>query len=467
MADKPVATCKQGRLEGIWRKGAMSFQGVPYASFAGRYELPGPAPVWDGVRDAGGPAPAFPQFNRPFKAFVDGARILIEQCEDAFALNIWTPDTAPGPQGGRPVIFWIHGGGYTTGSCAVPEYEGATLAARGDLVFVGVNYRLGALGNLHLPGITHDNLPMHDLIAALAWVRDNIADFGGDPDQITIVAQSAGAWFALALAGLPELRGSFKRMALLSAPGDGPIEVDEAEQLAAALVAELDLDDPRGILDVPFEDIVKAQWAVARKSKKPGISFMPNVEEGLLPRDLIGRAIEVSGADIPVLDGITSDECSFFISGMHDMIEGMDLDAQAKMAAGFSRGDGHAALERFSSIEDPYWRMVRIFTNRLFHEPGARIAAGFASSFAYRMDYKSHAPHMGSSHCIDLPFMFGDFAQWANDPALRGESESNVADLIRRFNAAFISFVRTGDPRCDEMPDWPAYASEENRIVFN
>jgi len=218
---------------------------------------------------------------------------------------------------------------------------------------------------------------------------------------------------------------------------------------------------------VPFEDIVKAQWAVARKSKKPGISFMPNVEEGLLPRDLIGRAIEVSGADVPVLDGITSDECSFFISGMHDMIEGMDLDAQAKMAAGFARGDGHAALERFSSIEDPYWRMVRIFSNRLFHEPGARIAAGFADSFAYRMDYKSHAPHMGSSHCIDLPFMFGDFAQWANDPALRGESESNVADLMTRFNAAFISFVRTGDPRCDEMPDWPAYESEEDRVVFN
>ncbi|MGI6221412.1 MAG: carboxylesterase family protein [Coriobacteriales bacterium] len=462
MAENPIATCAQGKLEGVWRRDAMVFRGVPYASLERRLALAGPAPSWEGTLDATGVGPAFPQFPGPYKARLDGQKVVLEQREDAFTLSICTPDT----QGKRPVVLWIHGGGYTTGSASAPEYEGALLASRGDIVFVGANYRLGALGNLHLPGVARDNLPLHDLIAALSWVRDNIADFGGDPEQITIAAQSAGAWFALALAGLPELRGCFKKLALLSAPGDGPIELDMADELAASLIAELGLDDPAEVLDVPCERVIEAQWAVARKSERVGISFMPCVEEGLLPRDLIGRAIEVSGADVPLFDGITSDECSFFISRMRDMILGMDEAGLTAMADGFTNGAGREALERFSFINDPYERMVRIFSNRLFHEPGARLAAGFDTSFAYRMDYKSKAPHLGSSHCIDLPFLFGDFEQWAYDPAMRGESEENVADLMRSFSSAFISFVRTGDPRCAEMPEWPAYESEDDRVVL-
>ncbi|MEN2369609.1 carboxylesterase family protein [Leuconostoc lactis] len=156
------------------------------------------------------------------------------QTEDAFRLNVWTT----GSHTKKPVLFWIHGGGFLTGGGALPWYNGQSLAENGDIVVVNVNYRLGALGHLYQPGVADDNLALHDLITALTWVKDNIAVFGGDPEQITVAGQSVGAWYTLALFASPMASQLINRIGLLSFPGAAePLTKEKAAMLTAILLA--------------------------------------------------------------------------------------------------------------------------------------------------------------------------------------------------------------------------------------
>src|SRR6185369_7545396 len=214
--DALVVRTAAGELRGAHENGVAVFRGVPYAAAPVgelRFRPPAPVPPWQGVRDATTDGPIAPQ-GRSRLAHIMGD-FERPQSEDCLTLNVWTP-AADSKK--RPVLVWIHGGAFASGAGSLPWYSGERLAANGDVVVVGVNYRLGALGFLCLPGVSDGNLGLLDQVAALRYVRDNIAKFGGDPDNVTVVGQSAGAASIAIMMTMPQAQGLFRRAVLQSTP---------------------------------------------------------------------------------------------------------------------------------------------------------------------------------------------------------------------------------------------------------
>ncbi|NUR83179.1 MAG: carboxylesterase/lipase family protein [Nonomuraea sp.] len=336
------------------------------------------------------------------------------QDEDCLSLNVWAP-----PGDGHPVLVFVHGGGFTSGSGGLAWYDGAELAAFGDLVVVTVNYRLGVPGFLRLPGVSEGNLGLLDLLAALRWVRDNIAAFGGDPGAVTACGQSAGAQSILALMSAPRAAGLFHRAILQSTPaGMSPDPPAAATRTGLLLLNELHATSPaevplRGepvdaLARVPVGELLAAQQRVAGRTAVP-LSPVPPfqlVADGdLVAADLVGAV----GGGVPVLMGTTRDEASAFIPG--------DRDAAA------------------------------LVTERMFAGPGRRLAEELtrkgAPAWTYRFDWHPPRSPYGACHCVELPFVLGSAAAWREAPMLDGDPPP---DLVRRVRRAWTGFARDGDP---------------------
>ena len=241
MTNELVVQVAQGQLLGTKEGRTHAFYDIPYGQFAGRFKYVAAPNTWEGTRLATKPGPIFNQDINRLGPVMGSKPEEKNQSEDAFRLNVWTT----GSHTKKPVLFWIHGGGFLTGGGALPWYNGQSLAENGDIVVVTVNYRLGALGHLYQPGLADDNLALHDLITALTWVKDNIAVFGGDPEQITVAGQSVGAWYTLALFASPKASQLINRIGLLSFPGAAePLTKEKAAMLTDILLAQLGLDDP-------------------------------------------------------------------------------------------------------------------------------------------------------------------------------------------------------------------------------
>jgi para-nitrobenzyl esterase len=260
-----VVETSHGKLRGIEERGVCVFRGIPYAQPPVgelRFRSPVPPQPWTGVRDASRFGPAAPQ-NAALLGPLLGLGVG-QMSEDCLSLNIWTPK----PDGGRrPVLVWIHGGAFILGAGSQTLYEGSVLARRGDVVVVTINYRLGALGFLHLKGLCGDALPasgnegLLDQIAALEWVRDEIAAFGGDPTNVTIFGESAGAMSCATLLGAPRAQGLFHRAILQSGSANYVSPPEDATRIAAELLSELDCSPGQAakLRERPAERIVEAQ----------------------------------------------------------------------------------------------------------------------------------------------------------------------------------------------------------------
>ena len=280
-----------GRLAGVERDGVAVFRGIPYARPPVgrlRFRPPERAAAWPGVRDATKSGPAAAQNTAGFGLFATG---IGRPSEDCLYLNVWTPRA--GAAARRPVMVWIHGGAFIIGAGSQPIYDGAALARRGDVVVVTLNYRLGALGFLALRELTGGRLRaggnegLQDQVAALEWVRDEIAAFGGDPGNVTIFGESAGAMSCATLLGAPRARGLFHRAILQSGSANYVSSPSHAARVAAALLARLDLSPDRaeGLLELSSDRIGTAQhelfWALGM-SQHPLLSRLGPGERRLL-----------------------------------------------------------------------------------------------------------------------------------------------------------------------------------------
>jgi para-nitrobenzyl esterase len=451
------------------------FAGIPYAAppfGPRRLRPPQPPEPWSGVRDAFAYGPAAPQpgYLPAMAALLGDAK---EQGEDCLNLNVWTP--APGRTGGRlPVMVWIHGGAFRNGAGSLPAYDGARLAADG-VVCVTLNYRLGAEGFLLLPDGTA-NLGLLDQIAALEWVRDNIAGFGGDPDNVTVFGQSAGAIGITALMAMPGARGLFRRAITQSGAGHHTHPEDIARRVTERLAELVGAEPTReGLAAVPPERLIAADSALGREiaqaedptlwgeSAGGGTTVLPVVDGATLPQRPVDAIAGGAGRDIDLLTGTTTEEFRLFLvplgiapritdEVLHGLLAGLGLDPAEARAVYAAAYPGATPGDLFSAA----------MTDHAYRIPALRVAearaAHGAETFVYEFAWPSPAVDgaLGACHLADVGFVFGNLS----DPLLGPDAPRGLSDRMRE---AWISFARTGRPGFGKaLPPWPAYGTRRS-----
>lgn len=432
--NRPVAETAEGPVQGISADGVDIFRAIPYAAPPTgdrRWSPPEPAEKRGGLFDAGtrGAAPIQPPSRL---AHVMG-ELDFAQSEDCLTLTVNRP-SAPGDR--RPVLVWLHGGAFSSGGGDLTWYSGEPLARNGDMVVVGVNYRLGALGFLRHPAIGPGNLGLRDQIQALEWIRENIASFGGDPDNVTLCGQSAGAW-SIALHLANDRAGAlFHRAILQSGPfGTAPQTEEQASRVADRFVEELGLDAGQADLAArarakPAAEILAAQRATAAwyaettpRDGSPAIAFQPVTD----------------GEIVPAAEG--------YRDAIFRGAERMDT------IVGFTRNE----LTAFGAALEP-WREDRLFAVPTVEWAEQGGAAG-RTVYLYRFDWTAPNSEVGACHCIELPFMFD--TRTAYDPnclMLKDGDPAEIDALASAMVSAWAAFARSGDLGGSSLSGWPRLA---------
>ena len=469
----PLVRTTSGLLRGAMEGGSAVFRDVPYAApplGRLRFQPAEPALPRSGERDASrhGPiAPQNPSDLRHFMGDFDNP-----QSEDCLTLTVWTPATDAGR---RPVLLWLHGGAFVSGAGSLDWYSGATLAAEGDLVVVHANYRLGALGWFHWPDVAPGNMALSDQAMALAWVRDNIAAFGGDPACITLGGQSAGANATARLLLDPALQPLMRRVLLQSGGfGREPSIPTDSEPTCRVFLQALGIDPDGGDVAAGLQTV--ALPAILRaQAEAEAFGFTLPVRQQAWRPLLAGRmtvsqlqeatASALAGKD--VLVGMTGAEGHAFIGGPIPA----DPTPEA-VAARFDRMTGDlAALARYRSTlpgATGAQLIAELYSDLHFVHPALDLAAcadeAGAKVHVYVFDWAPSASTYGAGHCIDLAFVFGTWPDWAHSPMLRGADTSVMNDLSATMRRAVTQFVASGVPQISQHVEWPPY--QPGRIVM-
>ena len=478
VALEAVLETATGRVRGREDGDVLAFCGMPYAApLTGALRfLPPEAPLpWSGVRDATHFGPAAPQLSLPVFSFINAAgRSAGDEC---LTLNVWTPACDASR---RPVLVWIHGGAFLVGSGATPVYNGAGLAARGDVVVVTINYRLGALGFAQL-GLARrgalresTNLGLRDQIAALEWVRVNIARFGGDPGSVTVFGQSAGGMSVGALLGAPRARALFKRAICQSGACDHVLSREAGRAVADRFLSALGNPPLEALAQLPLEAVLRAQREVGtRASLRDVMTFLPAVDGDLIPEQPLAAVRRGAASKHDLMTGVTSEEWKLF--GVADpglgRFEQEDLERRLRdvLPALYTEAPGpkraarelRDALAERGADTDARSAWGAFQSARTFVRPAARLAeaqhAAGGAVRTYVVNWRAAAAPrtIGACHAIELPFVFGT----GRHPLARGLTGIGFAAprLTRQIMNAWIQFARTGDPSHQGLPSWPTF----------
>jgi para-nitrobenzyl esterase len=422
-----IADTKQGKLRGFEQDGVKVWRGIPYALppiGKLRYKAPVSIPVWDGIRDA----LVFGNIS-----FQRGSSPIsckdMTQAEDCLYLNIVSSASL---ELKKPVIFWIHGGGFANGAGSHPIYNGTSLAVNGNLIVVSINYRLGPLGFLKLSQYGHgyeDNLGLLDQIAALKWVKKNIEVFGGDPDNITVMGESAGAISISHLLSIPQVNKLFSRAIIESGSLKAMNTEEKAVKISSMLLKKLGIDENsiEKLEKVPVEKIMNAAEEMAQEYHESinNLLFAPIIDERTY-KDPI-KAIEGGAADgISILIGTNCDEGFLFTRE----------EAIAKK-----------------------------ITDLFFYEDSVRIAkiqSKYAHVYMYRFDYNvpNHPIFSKAVHSMEIPFVFNNLDIF--------QFKSKQSQLLsHKMQELWIAFVKNGKPNIEGF-QWPVYDNtNQSTVIFN
>jgi len=478
-----VTRTTAGVLQGVLEAGIWVFRGVPYAQVTGpegRWRAAEPPAAWTGTRVASSWGPIAPQ-TPPVPGF-SFPHDPTESDEDCLNLNVWTPEL---DDRRRPVLVWLHGGGFTTGSGSSSLFAGGRLASHG-VVVVTLNYRLGALGLLAHPDLVSEvgtglgNWSLRDQIAALAWVRDNIAGFGGDPDMVTVFGESAGAMSISALLGAPEAFGLFHRAVIQSGP-PATASTQWARRRAERLAAHVGVpsDDVAALRHVTADRLVVATQRLAQEAPSDGglpMALLPVVDGALLDRSPGDVIVEGAAAPVPILVGTTRDECALFTTADQGDPDVDDARVAHRMVglvgpAGRDIVDAyrHARLARGEAVAGrDLWTAVT--TDYVFRLPLQELAVAHAKhqpdTYSYLFTWQSPflGGMFGSCHGLEIPFVFGT----VEDPPVQVFTGAGpqATLLSERMQRAWIAFARNGDPSCEAVGSWPAYDPVRRRTMI-
>jgi para-nitrobenzyl esterase len=472
-----------GRVAGI-REGAIEvFRGVPFARPPVgelRFRAPQPPEPWDGVRDATRFGASAPQgkMNLDILPGLDvGA-----QGEDCLYLNVYTPAA---DDARRPVLVWIHGGAFVIGSGSQDLYDGAPLAERGDVVVVTINYRLGALGFLHLADLcgegfgSEPNAGILDQVAALRWVRDNVAQFGGDPANVTVFGESAGGMSVGTLLGLPAARGLFRRAIPQSGAAHNAHPRALATRVAEMFLAAAGLA-PRDAAELrrwPVDRLLAAQQQLMlRLAAEPlegaPLTFGPVVDGRALPEAPIDAIRRGSARGVDLLVGTTRDEWKLFVP-MDPSVYALDRERLVSRVEKRVPGHGARLVESYAKAREgrggtqPPELFSAIETDRVFRIPAIRLAEAQHGHrervHAYLFTWESPllGGALGACHAIELPFVFGT----AGRAELFVGSGPAARALEERTMDAWLAFAKSGDPSHPGLPEWPDYDADRRATL--
>ncbi|MGW6985442.1 carboxylesterase/lipase family protein [Streptomyces sp. NPDC054932] len=472
--DPTAVDLPAGRLRGATEGGVTVFRAVPYAAPPVgdlRWRPAQPHAGWSGTRDATADGPSAPQMYMEGGDPVLGGHGSPPFDEDCLTLNLWTP-AADGDR--RPVLVWIHGGGFVSGSGSLPGYSGETFARDGDLVVVSINYRIGPLGYLY-PGEGDGgdgggNFWLTDQLAALHWVKENIASFGGDPDCITVAGQSGGAVSTAALAGHPQAEGLIRRVILQSPPFGldlpGPDAYLERTAAYLELAGAKDLEELRTL---PWPELIAAGAGLFAQTVRWGYwptPFLPVIDGVTLHDHPVQALLGGAAAGIDVMIGWTREEANFGFALDEGYAAATREEVTDRIANTFGSeaAEGvYAAYERARPGARPADVLMDLITDELFRVPAVRLAEARGASdrpvWAYQFDLPTPAyeGRLGAAHCLELPFVFDNFDQWSHAPFLAGLAPAVRDGLAYAMHRAWIAFVRTGDPNHPDLPQWRPY----------
>jgi para-nitrobenzyl esterase len=478
-----VTSTAQGKVQGVEKLGCLQFRGIPFAAPPVgelRWKSPQPPAAWDGVRDASEFGPICPQVAGTMERLGGRAGKPDPQSEDCLTLNVYTPacdDSA------RPVMVWIHGGAFATGSGRVPWYSGHNFA-RDDIVLVTINYRLNTFGFLHLGELFGEDfagsgsLGIQDQVAALQWVQENIASFGGDPGNVTIFGESAGGMSVGTLLGAPSAKGLFHKAIPQSGASHWCLPAEVGTRLAEGFCKDVGVErgDTEALMALSTEAVLEGfnafgtnlasgafeifgrDFAGAAMPSQPvyGSRFLPS-----LPIDVIRE-----GCDVPVLVGTTAEEWRLF--ALMTPPEALRRPAVRPLRnlceqAGKSVDDLVGTYQKNLGEPSELDLRVAIETDRNFGIPAIRLAEAQVSNSApvwmYRFDWKSTAfdGQLGACHALEIPFVFDNLDAPGIGVFTGGEAPQALAT---EMHSAWVAFARHGDP------GWAPYDADSRQTMI-
>ena len=467
-SDFPVAQTPKGKIRGFFYDGVYQFRGIRYAR-AERFRMPEPVEPWEGVMEATNYGLNCPVLNEP----APSSEIMTphrfwpasEHCQ---FLNIWTPTMDP--EAKKPVMFWMHGGGYFAGSAIEQEcYDGFNLARKDDVVFVSINHRLNAFGHLDLSAFGPEyansaNAGIADIVEALRWVRDNIRAFGGDPDNVTVFGQSGGGEKATVLAQIPEAEGLFARMIVMSGViPTGNFDTDcDAEELALKIMEYLQIRDGsvEKLAKVPVPQFM---WAVNKATAffaKKGIrvNWQPKANDYYLGNPLTGDFTPWS-LTVPTMVGTVFSEFNPAEDlGEREKLTPIQREQRVKDFYGEKGGEDILAAFRkaYPGMNEVYACEIDTMflpdTVRYVRKKAAEASAPvYNYLFAKTFDIRGGR---AAWHCSDIPYFLHNGELVPVCHQRRGEYLDSV------MSGAFVNFARTGDPNTEGLPEWDACSGE-------
>lgn len=481
-----VAETTYGRVRGADVNGIKVFKGIPYgASTTGknRFMPPVAPPKWSGVRDAIAYGPSAPQSEpgtrRAASAIAVAAAGLPAESEECLVLNVWTPAVHDNRK--RPVMFWCHGGGFATGSGSSPVTEGLNLARRGDVVVVTINHRLNVLGFTSLEEAggpefaSSGDVGMMDIVAALRWVRDNIAEFGGDPNTVMIFGQSGGGRKVATLLAMPSAKGLFHRAIIESGATLRLVEPDQGTRVARELMSTLGIpkDRVRDLQSVPLDRLMTAYFEVVRKMNVDQMTqgFSPLVDGEVVPRHPFHPTASPISSDVPVMLGSTRTELTSSAQEADFSLTDAAMRTRIRQLLGNHADEAVRVYQKVNPGASPSDLYFLIASDYRYSGPVMKIAerrAALGSGPVYLYYFRWETPVDGgrlkSPHTIEIPFAF-DNVKAATRLTGGGPEAMALADKV---SDTWIAFARTGNPNQPKMPRWPAFnAAARPTMVFN
>ncbi|WP_328858076.1 carboxylesterase/lipase family protein [Williamsia herbipolensis] len=464
-----------------------SWKGVRYAAPPVgdlRWRAPQPPTPWTEPADATRFGAAAPQPTLPFFDLGDGVTL----DEDCLFLNIWAADTDTDTP--RPVMVWVHGGAYVLGAASQPMYDGTSLAASGEVIVVTVNYRLGALGFLDLTSFDaadhrfESNLALRDVIAALRWVRENIAAFGGDPDQVTLFGESAGGGMVTTLMTVPAAEGLFHRAIAQSSPATSVYDSTRARGIAEKFLENIEVspDALTDLLSIPADRIAQVGNALfdATPKSSPGtLAFAPVVDRDLVPDYPVTAFRDHRAHPVPLMIGTNKDEAALFRLMRSPLIP-ITRDSIRSMFAQIARERPDLPLPTEEVVLEAYadvrakGRGEAVARDIGFRMPTVWLADGhsqIAPVFLYRFDWATTILRLfriGATHATELPYVFGTLTSGWKDITFKLGGRATGEAVSRRMQRRWIGFAVSGTPDgLDGDPAWPSYGDDRATLVID